>query len=376
MDAMNLDREHVETLCRHCGRVVNETAAFRLWDGHTYCRTCVERAGAELAAYAREHSILRDNPAAPPGPAARKTFLLLWLSASVVFGPLAVIVVYQEHGFDGALSVVLLLQFLSLPVAALWAVGAYRLFKRTDWSLEIDEGVVRIHRTPHHILLRDCEWFVGNATRATRPPFLPRVDAVLLTVHAKGMPDEDVIVASMNPAKILVWIQFLTLAGLHRRTLWEQRSVARLVIVAFTGMAAVIGVFAGTIWLGVRCAELFQTLNVPQEASDAIKHAFFIPGSPFMALTVAGVWPLAALRRVHSRRSRDEQKIPRKLLVGPTVIAALYSLPYVFIGKLLGYPVYLALSVVFALLFGLIVGHCSATREYAATEESLASDHR
>jgi hypothetical protein len=41
-----------------------------------------------------------------------------------------------------------------------------------------------------------------------------------------------------------------------------------------------------------------------------------------------------------------------------------------------GYPVYVALSVIFALQFGLIVGYFHATREYATTEESLAGTQR
>jgi hypothetical protein len=210
--------------CRRCKRSTNDTASYRLWDGHTYCRTCVQEAGSELAVYARDHSTLRDNPAFSVWRLRLHFFWVQWLVSTVLFGTVATVATLEKHGAGGVLSVVLWLQLLILPAVLLFTLG---IIRQTDWSIEIKNGVVWIARARRGFPFSNCEWLIGKATQATRPLFPPRLDAVLLATRVEGMPDEEVVVATVNPGMTPVWTQFLTLSGRRCRRIIRRNQVVR-----------------------------------------------------------------------------------------------------------------------------------------------------
>ena len=372
MERMNPDREQQDdTRCRRCERVINEAGSFHLWDGNTYCRTCVERAGLELAAYAREHSSLRDNPVFPAWRVVAKVLLIGWLFITVLFGSIGVLEGFRQQSVEAALVGIGIFQALFVPVACLFGTVIYAAVSTADWTIEISDGNVCLPRAGRQISLSSCEWFVGKTTDATSPPFVPRVAAVLLAMRPEGVMQEAVVVASVNPEMLPVWIQFLTLAGLRRRTLWERRSRARRATFVAGGFAAVMVAVAATGWIGVWCARLLNILKLPKEVSDAVMFAFVVPGCIWTAFGVLLLWPWLALPRVPSRRSHEEQRRIRRQYLFP-MVSSFFSVVYLLRGEVIGFVVYFVLWLAFTALFGLIVGHFLATREYATTEESLA----
>jgi hypothetical protein len=353
--------------------VINEAGSFRLWDGKTYCRTCVEQAGRELAAYAREHSSLCDNPVFPAWRVAGKVLLIGWLPWTVVFGSVGVLEGFRQESIEVALVSIGIIQAIFVPVACLFGTVIYMACSTADWTIEIKGGRVCLQRSSRPIALSSCQWFVGKASQATSPAIAPRFDAVLLAMRPEGVLQEAVVVASVSPEMMPVWIQFLTLAGLPRRTLWERRTTARRAAYALAGIAAIGGAVAATGWLGVQCARFLDSLNTPKELTEAVMVAFLIPGCMIAAFGVVMLWPWSALPRVPSRRSPDEQRqIRRHYFVGG-LLTSLGSLVFLVHFRFVGLILHFAISLAFGTVFGLIVGHFLATREYATVEESLAA---
>ena len=172
---MNPEREQDERRCRRCERAIDETDSFHLWDGNTYCRTCVERAEPKLAAYAREHSSLHDGPVFPAWRVVGKVLLIGWLPFTLVFSSIGVLDGFRKESIEIALVWIGFIQAIFVPVACLFGTVIYAAYSTADWSVEVEEGSVSIGRGGSQIPLDNCQWFVGKMTDATRPLFGPRI---------------------------------------------------------------------------------------------------------------------------------------------------------------------------------------------------------
>jgi hypothetical protein len=330
----------------------------------------VERAGPELSAYAREHTSLCDNPAVPAWRVAGKTFLILWLFFTVLFGSIGVLEGFQKQSFQAALVGIGIIQAIFLPIICLSAVFMYASYDTADWNVEVKGGTVWIGGC--QIPLAKCQWFVGKMTDATRPPFVPRIAAVLLATRPEGEIDEVVMPVSVNPAMFSVWTGFLTLAGSPRRTVWERRTTARRATYVAGGIAAVILSALSTAWLGMQCGAALDRLNAPKAVADGVRFAIAIQGGLLAGIGVAVLWPWKALQRVPSRRSlEDQRRIRREYLVGG-MLTSILALTYATVGGLIGVLVCLLVALAIGTSFGFIVGHFKATRDLITTEESLA----
>ena len=364
-------RTDVES-CHRCRRAVGKEDAIPLWDGNTFCANCVEEAGSELAAYVRKHATLRDDAGDSVRRVAIKTFLTLWPFPTVLFGSIGVFEAWRQQNVELAMWGIVGFQVLILPIVGLWVAIIAKSYGSTNWSAEVSEGCVWLPRAGRHILLSECQWFLGTTTDATRPPFVPRRNAVLLAARPRGVLDEEIMAVSIEPEMLPVWTQFLTLAGIPRRIIWERRTRTPRVCFVIAGLLAIACGLVGTGWLGIILARLLNDLNLPKSIVDAVAFAFIVPGCMLMAFAIALLWPWSALPRVRSRRSFEEQRqVRRHYLIGGT-LTSMTSLVYLTVGGV-GWLVHFAISLAFGTMFGLVVGHFRATREWATTEESLAA---
>jgi hypothetical protein len=319
----------VEDACRYCGRALSGEAPVRLWDGHDYCRPCVDGACPGLAEHAAQSDLLEETLPHSPLVVAGKLFALGGGAGMAFFGTFLVLAGWQDSGLVGGLQGLLLAALLVLPMIGLCAgVSALRFAHRrpsvsvTNGHLEVRTGDVWSARYP----LSECQWFFGDSKRMNllekvMPPGGPAM-LIVLPREQGGMYDK-LAAVGFSEASRRRWAAFLTLARLTRRTAWEKRlplwrKAANVLAVAVLMPAA----FAGCCLFGVLLGQVVADLSGDAGLGHAVAVVCIFPGGFYVCFLIGLTWPWKPMKRVPSRRSLAHRKKVRRQGIAAFVLAS------------------------------------------------------
>jgi hypothetical protein len=211
-------------LCHYCSEPIKTGTTLELWDGETYCTSCVDTVDPMLSEYARTHNELAETLTAQD--------LQLWRTFTrprnvgillIIFVPMfaAVCGVFAEGialnkeveiccGFFclGATGFSMLIMFTAIEQGYHAAIeGLPRTVRVSGQNLVIE--------TPHEcwsVTLARCDWFPSFSNAIGETEYLQRSPAIILHHPKRGY-----LAVGLTPEKYRVWYAFLTLSRVRNR---------------------------------------------------------------------------------------------------------------------------------------------------------------
>lgn len=213
--------------CRKCSRALTPENSVPLWDGHRYCRDCVEATCPGLAGYALQHDKLEETGPFRPWAAiwgVVRLFAILWLALIAVL----VLAGYRDFDIERIAGMVRALVCLSVPFMLLFSVFQVWASKQLRPTVVAISGTLKVSRRAwgwptYASLISECRWYVGKAKADSGllATTIPNVQAVVIEHPIAGEPllffNYQRAACGWTPEMRRIWIGFLTLAGVPRK---------------------------------------------------------------------------------------------------------------------------------------------------------------
>lgn len=213
------------SLCHYCSTPINVgTPPIILWDGESYCSSCVDSVDPALSEYARTHNELAEI--------LTKEDLSLWRTFTrprnvgilllmfvpmftVVYGSFAVGIAQNKMGLCcvgyfwlGVTSIGMLMMFATIEQAYYLAIeGLPRIVRVSGQNLEVE--------TPYKcwsVTLARCDWFPSFSNAIGEAEYLRRGPAIILHHPKRGY-----LAVGLTPEMYRIWYAFLTLSRIRNR---------------------------------------------------------------------------------------------------------------------------------------------------------------
>jgi hypothetical protein len=204
-------------LCHYCSLPINIGIPLVLWDGETYCTSCVDTVDPMLSEYARTHNELAETLTAENFRFSR----ILTNPQGVIFslGCLCIFAAVCAIFADTWDTPVFCLSFCCLGFYLVICFLAFAIFQ-TDYftALERLPRTVRVSERKLVIesdtqslslTLAECDWYPGYSDLGDTS-FLRRCPAIIV-YH----PESKFLAIGLTPEMYRVWYAFLTLSGVR-----------------------------------------------------------------------------------------------------------------------------------------------------------------
>lgn len=369
---------HQAGRCACCNVEIADSTQVHLWDGRDYCRRCVAEIGDELPDAGKLPRSLTETIPFTGWTVCRRQFLMLWLVTNALFGSIAVAAGWQDGGVMKALLCLGIIQLLFVPVIAVfaWAAAAGFTSQRSTVIVENGELTVRLGIVKSiKCKLRECEWFLGSSSKTNlyEKSSVPGGDALLIALPMKEEFGELTASVGFTEQTRRLWMAFLTLAGVPRRTEYENRARGTILINVCGGILAVLGPVACFFAVKpVRAA--LMSLTGDMAIAEMLSFQLFIPGCIFALIYVLSFWPWSARKKVRSNLSAKEVKAAgRKMMWGFGGMALMLAMTYLSFKEhpLPARILATCVAVVATMTAGYDIGRRSAKWEYKKFEDEL-----
>jgi hypothetical protein len=237
--------------CHKCGSPLTTDERIHLWDGHDYCRTCVETKSPRLARYAAEPPVLEETMPHSPWRIVWQNFVFYWASAMALFGTIAFFAGLENGGIRGGLQGLLVVQLWILPVIVTFSFGIAVSFSLSRPTFTVREGEITVRTGCHWSTtcrLTDAAWFRGRSmqTNFLGRYLLPGGPRVLIVLPRGDEREDRLAPVGFSEFTRDVWTAFLTLADIpHQTALEQKRPLAATVADTFSFMMILVGSLSG-----------------------------------------------------------------------------------------------------------------------------------
>jgi len=219
---MNVPREALG--CPKCGRNLHPEVMVCLWDGKSYCRSCVRDVSSHLLAAVEHSGVLSEQISVAPRDAVRDQ-LRLW----AVMGPLIIVGMLCCAAANGQpfRDVVVLALVILVPAIALTTFGGWRNAASVRGAIEVKDGNLTVWHPVYGKVewrLSDCRWYLGNVRAASS--FIPRgvylrrkIVVIECPLNLGKLPFTiwERVPCGLTPQTRIIWEAFLKLADVQQK---------------------------------------------------------------------------------------------------------------------------------------------------------------
>lgn len=321
-----------EQTCAECGSSELGLEIAKLWDGNSYCVSCVRRVSDGLLTEARESQTLSGSPNLPILRIAGTWFLTSWAVWTAIWLILPLFSVLGARiEWTSSLLNWLILSAFGLPFCALFGVTYAGGFAAGHPRVSVSDGRVEVIRRgkTQSFPLAECEWYVGNLAHMTVDPSTVLLSTRSVNLVLPCLTDEKeplTVAVAIEPERRRIWEAFLTLAKVPRRT--EVAPATRLsppMRLIATTVAAAFG-FVGLAHAGMLLGEILTGVLPDPGLAYYVGTQFWIYGflSAFFLVITSGRWS-AKLRVPTSNSSKEQKAIERKTLMTCFAAATMFD---------------------------------------------------
>lgn len=213
------------TQCRICSRDVVADFSVRLWDGHWYCRDCMQAVSPTLYDYAIAHEQLEESAPFHNSAVWRN---VLRLEAWIVFSVMSFFAVFgfYQSGLMGVIVGILITLFVTAVQAAIQLPMFVWLTKFKMPTTIVANGQIHVYRgackkrLQYTAPLQHFQWRIGHSRQDTelRNTFVPKQPVVLLLLPRSRWTilGKERIACGWTQEMQLIWRAFLSLAGVSQ----------------------------------------------------------------------------------------------------------------------------------------------------------------
>lgn len=217
-----------DDVCRVCDTPLRHIQSVELWDGHRYCRPCVEQHAPCLIQFTNSDLLSEDMPFSIPAIASRM-FLFVLTSTTGFAGAIGLLFVIAGH-WQEALGGFVVFLLGGLSVTLLWTGAAAFAMPLLRPKLMAWKGkfIVRFGTRLLVAPLMECSWNEGRVAQMTvwKYSFLLRGAAVIVELPKGNSMKRRRVAVGFTPDTFDAWKSFFTIAGVprtpSRRSLWSR----------------------------------------------------------------------------------------------------------------------------------------------------------
>lgn len=196
------------SLCQSANPSVN------LWDGQSYCESCVQEVSPSLIATSNDYMLSEDLPYETRTILKRAGwfYFRVILAWSLMWGvPLAI-----TSGLADGLFVFGMWFLLGTPIVILWSIASSLSFPLANIRTMVWHGqlLIRMGTSLHVVPLRDCSWYEGvmSDTTVLKTGLFLRGPSLVIELPKRDFKEGNMLAVGCTPESREIWRAFLTIA--------------------------------------------------------------------------------------------------------------------------------------------------------------------